>query len=210
MSLREVDIEELLQRIQQGDQAARDELLARHRDRLCRMVGARLDQRICARVDASDVVQEALVEAHMRLPEYLRDRPLPFYPWLRQIAWERLVKLQRQHLHAQKRSVLREREGAIPLPDESVVQLADLLLGKESTPSTRLQRQEMRSRVQTVLTLLAPRDREVLVLRHLEQMSMAEIAAVLNISEGAVKVRHLRALQRFHELLEQPPGGETP
>src|SRR5207248_2646216 len=89
----DAETEELLARARRGDDSARQTLLARHRDRLGRMVAVRLDRRVAPRVDPSDVVQEALFEADRRLPEYLREHPLPFYPWLRRIAWERLVKI---------------------------------------------------------------------------------------------------------------------
>ena len=85
--------EDLIRRAWEGDEAATEELFARYRDRLRQMVTVRMDPRLAARLDASDVVQETLVEASRRLPEYLQDQPLPFYPWLRQIAWERLVDL---------------------------------------------------------------------------------------------------------------------
>src|SRR4051812_2432869 len=101
------DIEELLRRAGCGEDQARDQLLGLHRERLLRMVAVRLDRRLVARLAPSDVVQEVLVEAHRRLDDYLRERPLPFYPWLRQLAWERLVKAHRQHLHARGRRVTR-------------------------------------------------------------------------------------------------------
>src|SRR5262245_24069354 len=102
------DTDALLARATAGDPEAAQQLLARHRGRLGRMVAVRLDCRLAARVDPSDVVQEALMDAARKLPDYLRRRPLPFYPWLREIAWERLIKLHQQHLTAGKRSVLRE------------------------------------------------------------------------------------------------------
>src|SRR5262249_58341596 len=105
-----------------GDDEACQRLLAGHRDRLRHMVAVRLDRRVAARVDPSDVVQEALAEAAARMDDYLRRRPLPFYPWLRRLAWERLVKLHRRHIHAGKRSVTREQTWA--LPDESACELA--------------------------------------------------------------------------------------
>ena len=155
------------------------------------------------------VVQEALTDASRKLSEYLKHRPIPYYPWLRQLALERLVKLHRRHIQAQKRSVTREEDWLPPLPDESAVELADRLgaagVGAHAggTPVGRLLREELRRRVRTILEQLGPRDREVLVLRHLEQMSPREMSAVLGISEGAVRVRHLRALQRFRQLLHQ-------
>ena len=118
MALNPPDTEQLLERAGRGDPTARQQLLTRHRDRLRRMVALRLDRRLAARVDPSDIVQESLAEAHQHLSEYLRDRPLPFYAWLRQFAWERVAKQYERHVRAQRRSVTREE--APPLPDESV------------------------------------------------------------------------------------------
>jgi RNA polymerase sigma-70 factor (ECF subfamily) len=181
------------------------------------MIAFRLDPRLAARVDPSDVVQEALTDASRKLSEYLKHKPIPYYPWLRQLALERLVKLHRRHIQAQKRSVTREEDWLPPLPDESAVELVDRIAGGGSsgvhgggTPMGRVLQDELRRRVQTILDRLGPRDREVLVLRHLEQMSPREMSAVLGISEGAVRVRHLRALQRFRQLLHEatPATGE--
>src|SRR5688572_24021646 len=115
------DTDDLIERASRGDGSAVQTLLAAHRDRLRRMVAARLDRRLAARIDPSDVVQEALADATRKLPEYLRARPISFYPWLRQLAWERVVKLHHRHIDAGKRSVRRE---ACPLPGESALQLA--------------------------------------------------------------------------------------
>src|SRR5437763_122071 len=116
MADREPDTGELLDRSARGDPSAPGQLLERHRGRLRRMVAVRLDRRLAARADPSDVVQEALAEAARRLPEYLSGRPLPFYPWLRQLAWDRLRELGRHHRRAGRRSVEREEEA---LPDHS-------------------------------------------------------------------------------------------
>src|SRR5215471_8987484 len=128
------DTRELLERSVRGDAAARQELLVCHRARLRRMVAVRLDPRLAARVDPSDIVQEALADAIVHLDDYLRDRPLPFYPWLRQFAWERLCKAHCHHIHAQRRSIIRE-EPDMPLPDDSVRQLAHQLLASGTSPS---------------------------------------------------------------------------
>jgi RNA polymerase sigma-70 factor (ECF subfamily) len=197
------DTEELLRRAGEGDGEARSVLLQRHRRRLRRMVAFRMDPRLAARVDPSDVVQDSLIEADRRLDDYLREKPLPFYPWLRQIAWDRLVDQHRRHLRAGRRSVLREEEGRVGLPGSSVLKLADQLLDQGQGPSEALMREEMRQRVRTALDELSEPEREVLVLRYLEQLSAREVGAVLGVSEAAAKKRALRALQRLRELLEK-------
>ena len=195
------DTDQLLEAVARGDAHARSRLLERHRPKLRRMVAIRFNRRLAARVDPSDVVQESLAEAAARLPEYVRDRPLPFYPWLRRIAADRLADAGRRHLHAGRRSV--GREEAEGLPDESVMALADRLLAPHSSPSARLRRQERRDRVRSALAALPDRDREVLVLRYLEDLSTADTAAVLGVGEGAVKMRLVRALQRLRDHLDE-------
>jgi RNA polymerase sigma-70 factor, ECF subfamily len=197
----QTDTDQLLRQVADGCTRAVDQLLARHRRQLRRMIGVRMDGRVAARVDASDVVQETLMEAARQLPEYLEQRPLPFYPWLRQIAWKRLERLHQRHVVAQRRSVTREQERPIMLSDRSLSPLARRLLSRGATPSRAAVNEEARQRVRQALEQLGERDREVLVLRFLEQMSAAEIAVVLAIPEGTVRVRQLRALQRLQSLL---------
>jgi RNA polymerase sigma-70 factor (ECF subfamily) len=199
------DTEELLDHAGTGDRTARQELLARHRGRLRQMVALRIDRRMAARVDPSDVVQEALADAAQSLSDYLRDRPLPFYPWLRQFAWERLLQLHRQHLQAKRRSVTREQLRIFDVADESEAVLAERLVNSGSSPSARLLAAELRERVRAALEALEPHDREVLVLRYLEQLTTKEIAAVLEITEAAVKTRHRRALERLRRRLDERP-----
>jgi RNA polymerase sigma-70 factor (ECF subfamily) len=210
MSSSDPDTERLLERAAGGDAAAGEDLLASHRDRLRRMVRVYLDRRVAARVDPSDVIQEALAEAARKLPAYLRDRPLPFYPWLRRIAWERLVKIHRTHLRAGMRSAAREEPGGLPLPDESAADLARRLAASGTSPSARLVQKELRDRIREALDRMGPRDREVLVMRYLEQLTNKEIAAALGVTEGAVKVRHLRALERLRGLLAGEFEGAEP
>jgi RNA polymerase sigma-70 factor (ECF subfamily) len=195
----EPDTEQLIAAASKGDDDARNRLLERNRARLRQLVAIRLDRRVAARVDPSDVVQDTLTEAARRLDEYLIDRPLPFYPWLRQIAQERLADVYRQHVRAGRRSVTREEPP--PLPGESMVALAERILDRNGGASTGFRRAERRARLRAAMDQLAERDRDVLVLRHLEQLSTREAAAVLRISEGAVKVRLLRALQRLRDQL---------
>jgi RNA polymerase sigma-70 factor (ECF subfamily) len=205
-----VETDALLERAGRGDDLARQRLLERHRSRLKRMVAVRMDRRLAARLDPSDVVQEALADAARDLPAYLKSRPMAFYPWLRQLAWDRLLRSHRHHIDIRMRSVDRERAGFLPLPDESALDLASRLVSAGTSPSGQLIRQEIRERVRATLARMAPRDREVLVLRYLELLTNAEIAEVLGISEGAVKVRHFRALERFRGLLEEEHREERP
>jgi RNA polymerase sigma-70 factor (ECF subfamily) len=194
------DTDHLLRRAADGDAAARDQLLERYRCRLRRMVAVRFDPRLAARVDPSDVVQETLAEAAGRLSDYLNERPVPFYPWLRRIAERRLIELHRRHVRARRRSVTRE-EAAGGLPDRSALALAERLFGRPSSPSARLHRQERRQRVRDALAMLAAPDREVLVLRFLEGLSTRETASVLELSDVAVRSRQVRALERLKALL---------
>jgi RNA polymerase sigma-70 factor (ECF subfamily) len=197
----------LLDRAAGGDAEALQALLLRHRRRLERMVELHLDPRMRARVDPCDVVQDAITEAWQELPAYLRDRPIPFYPWLRTIAWERLVKLHQRHVHAHKRSVLRE--CPLSLPDHSSRALAGLLARSGTTPSGKLERRERQESIRRALDQLRADDRDLLVLLYLEELSGVEAAAVLRISEGAVRMRHLRALRRLRQLVrEEGSGGD--
>jgi RNA polymerase sigma-70 factor (ECF subfamily) len=200
MTPEDSDAEGLLARARGGCQAAVEQLLARHRDRLRRMVAVRLDDRLAARIDPSDVVQDTLAIASEQLHDYLRDAPLPFYPWLRQIACNRLADLCRRHIQAGRRSV--SREQSLGLSDASAIELADRVTTRSSGPLKRLLREELHARVRAALAALATMDREILILRHLEQLSFAESAAVLGINEPAAKQRHVRALRRIRRLLD--------
>lgn len=201
-------VTELLRRAA-DDGSARERLLAHHRGRLLQMVRVRLDPRLAARVDPSDVVQDVLLAASRQLNGYLQNRPLPFYPWLRRIAWQCLVELHRRHVKAAKRTVQREVTAGMILSDGSVLHLVERLPLTASSPSRQVIRRELRRRVRDALDRLPETEREVLIMRYLEQMSVGEIAAALEISEGAVSMRHLRALERMRILLEKDqPGGE--
>jgi RNA polymerase sigma-70 factor (ECF subfamily) len=164
------------------------------------MVAVRFDPRLAARVDPSDVVQESLAEAAANLDRYLRDRPLPFYPWLRQLAQRRLIDLHRRHVQARRRSVARE-AGPTGLPDHSALALAERLFARTPSPSARLRARERRDRLRAALEALPEQDREVLVLRILEGLPTRETAAVLGIGEVAVRSRQVRALDRLRALL---------
>lgn len=194
------DTDELIERARGGDAAASAALLDVHRTRLRRMIAVRIDPRLARRVDPSDVVQDTLTTALRKLPQYLEERPLPFYPWLRQIAWNRLVDLQRRHILAGNRTV--NREDAWDLAERSARLLANRLSQFSSTPSSRMIREELTQRVQIAMRQLPEPMREVLVLRHLEELSVQDAAATMGVSEGTVKSRHFRALARLRDLLE--------
>jgi RNA polymerase sigma-70 factor, ECF subfamily len=191
------DTNQLLQKAATGDAAAIDTLLERYRPRLRRMIALRLDERLAARVDASDVVQEALTDAARKLADYVRDRPLPLYPWLHRLAAERLVAAHRRHRRSQTRSVAKEEANAFYWRDSSADSLANSLIASGTTPQHAMIREEQCQRLHAALQALAMTDREILMMRYLEDLSFPEIAAILGVGVGAAKMRHLRALQRI-------------
>jgi RNA polymerase sigma-70 factor (ECF subfamily) len=204
------DTDHLLSNAAAGDSVAIERLLERHRSRLCRMIALRLDDRLAARVDASDIVQEALTDAARKLADYARDRPLPFYPWLHRLAAERLSAAHRQHRRSQCRSVAKETADAWAQPESPATFMIDSLVASGTTPFHALLREERRRHVHAALQELPPTDREILVMHYLEELSFAEIAAILDIGEGAAKMRHLRALRRVRSFLESEGLAVTP
>jgi RNA polymerase sigma-70 factor (ECF subfamily) len=203
MSTRFADTDQLVRLAAEGNTQAMYDLLERFRGRLRTMVALRLDRRIAVRVDPSDIVQEALADAASKLSQYARQQPVAFYPWLRRFAWQRLVKAHRQHVQAERRSVNREMAQPDYLSDESRAALSSCLLAAQTTPSAQMMREELERRVLAALDELPAHDREFLVLRYLEQLSMREIADVLGISEPAARRRHVRALERLERLLSR-------
>lgn len=196
------DARETVGRAAAGDQAAWQNLVRTYRDRLRRMVALRLDPRLQGRVDPSDIVQETFLDAAGRLADYQAEPPLPFYLWLRQLAGTRLAKAHRHHLGTHRRDVRRE----VALPGVSSAALADHLAGREGRPSDAAVRLELRARLEALLDRLDPLDREVLALRHFEQLSNAEAAHVLGLTEAAASKRYVRALERLRERLGDGAG----
>jgi RNA polymerase sigma-70 factor, ECF subfamily len=195
------DTDRLLRSAADGDSAAIEMLLERHRGRLRRMIALRLDDRVAARVDASDIVQEALIDASRKLANYARNRPLPFYPWLHRLATERLAAVHRRHRRTKARTVTREETGAVVWPDSSAQLLVNNLLAIDTAPSHAALREEERLHMHTALHELTPVDREILMMHYLEELTFPEIAVILEIGEGAAKMRHLRALRRIRALM---------
>jgi RNA polymerase sigma-70 factor (ECF subfamily) len=196
----------LLDRASRGDPSAIKELFTQHRSRLRQMIAIRLDPRLAPRIDPSDVVQDVLMEASRTLDAYSRARPLPFYPWLRQLASQRLYDLYAQHVRAQKRSTNREVAGSPALSEASVMELARQVVASGTSPSMQLFRKELRCRVHEALSQMPESDREVLIMRYLERLSAHEIATIVGASENAVNMRHVRALRRLRGLLNDALG----
>src|SRR3954452_10139754 len=165
-------VNDLLHRAAGGDQEALRALFARHHDRLRRMVHLRLSRRLAARVDDSDVLQEAYIEVASRLDEYLRAPSLPFFLWLRHMTGLKLAEVHRRHLGTQARDADREvtlHRGGLPLADSA--SLAAQLMGTFTTPSQAAVRAETRLLVQEALNSMDEVDREILALKHFEQLS---------------------------------------
>jgi RNA polymerase sigma-70 factor, ECF subfamily len=196
------DTSELLKRAGEGDSRALGSLFSRHRERLWRMVHLRLDHRLKGRIDASDVLQETYLELSRCLADYLREPALPFFLWLRFLAGKRLQFLHRHHLGTKMRAAGREvalHHGAFP--QASSVSLAAQLLGRNTSPSQAAARAELQLRIQEALNAMDLVDREVLVLRHFEQLSNSETARVLELTETAASNRFVRALKRLRSIL---------
>lgn len=204
------DLETLLTRAAAGDRVSWGALLDVHRERLRRMVALRMDHRLQGRLDPSDVIQESYLEASQRLPEYLNHPVLPFYLWLRLITGQRLAILHRHHFGAKMRAIGREVQidfGGVPAA--SSIALAGQFAGREPRPSEVAVHDELRLRIQTLLEQLDPMDREILALRHYEQLSNVEAAKVLELQESAASKRYLRAIQRLKEVMTDEFGATT-
>jgi RNA polymerase sigma-70 factor (ECF subfamily) len=193
---------ELLKGVEAGDRSAVDRLLDRHREAVRRMIHMRLDHALAGRVDASDVVQDVMLEASQRMNDYLRSPNMPFHLWLRQLAKDRIIDMHRRHRAAQRRSVDREQNLSNLNTDErSAADLANLLRDAELTPAAASIRKEMEARFLVALGQLEEADREVVIMRHFEHLGNGEVAEALGLSAPAAGMRYLRAIRRLRELL---------
>ena len=199
--------DELLDRLREGDETALADLFSQHRERLWRMVNFRLDRRLYGRVDADDVLQEAYLNAAQRISHYLNNTSMSFFVWLRQIVLQTMIDLHRQHLGAQMRDAAREvslhRGG---YPQATSVSLAAHLLGSLTSPSQAAMREEVSQQLENALESMSTIDREVLALRHFEQLTNGEVAEVLDIQQKAASIRYVRAIARLKDILVQIPG----
>ena len=193
---------DLLKDVENGDPAAVNRLLDRHREAVRRMVQMRLDQAVARRVDASDVVQDVLLEASQRLSDYIRSPSMPFHLWLRQLAKDRIIDMYRRHRAAQRRSVDREQNiSSFASDDQSAADLTALLRDAELTPAASALRKEMEERFVLALDQLDEHDREIVIMRHFEHLGNGEVAEALGLSAPAAGMRYLRAIRRLRELL---------
>ena len=197
---------EVLRSALAGDQTGLGGLLESYRDRLRRMIGLRLDRRLQGRVDPSDVIQEAYIDVTNQLPQFVENPKIPFFLWVRFITGRKLHRFHKRHLQAHKRDPRRE----VPLPGRSMpeassILLAEALVDKGLSPSQEFSRKEEKQRLEDILLRMKPADREVLALRHYEQLTNAEVAQVLGITESAAKVRYVRAARRLKDAF---PGSE--
>jgi RNA polymerase sigma-70 factor (ECF subfamily) len=200
------ETQELLLAAVRGDDQATNKLLERHREALRRMIELRLDRVLSRRVDASDIVQDVLVEANRRLTEYQKSPKLPFHLWLRQMARDRMIDAHRRHRGAARRSLDHEQSLAAPAGmDQSSLDLAAQLCDyRELTPATAATQRELERRFRAAVEQLDETDREVILMRHFEQLSNQEVAQALGLTEPAAGMRYLRAMRRLRTLLEDP------
>lgn len=198
--------QELLQTARAGDESAVNALMNRHRDALRQMVQMRLDKAIAARLDASDVVQDVLLEANRRLQEYLAHPVMPFHLWLRQLAQDQVIDMHRRHRVARRRSVDREQALNVQFADQSSMDLAARLKDHELTPAAATIRKELERRFHAALDELDDDDREIMLMRHQEHLTNSEVAAALGLTQAAAGMRYLRAVRRLREVL----GGDHP
>lgn len=196
--------EELLAGAKGGDGDAVNALLERHRDALRRMIDMRLDRHVQGRIDASDIVQDVLIEANRRLPDYLQQQAMPFHLWLRHLAKDRLIDAHRRHRVAAKRSVDREQPlvagGGM---DRSTLELAGQLCDPERTPAAAAAWNELQQQFQQALEELEEQDREIVLMRHFEKLSNSEAAEALGLSKPAASMRYLRAVRRLRQVLSE-------
>ncbi|MCA9113999.1 MAG: sigma-70 family RNA polymerase sigma factor [Planctomycetaceae bacterium] len=203
--------DQLVQAAGSGDAEALAELFGQHRSRLRMMVQLRLDRRLTGRIDPSDVLQDTFLEVSRRIPEYAAGNDMPIHLWLRFLTMQRLLQLHRRHLGAKMRNAGREislHGGGGPHAESASV--AAQLVGRVSSPSQQAVRAELQQKLEAALNEMDPIDREVLVLRHFEQLGNNDVAQLLGLGKTAASNRYVRALKRLKHILEHRPGSDPP
>lgn len=200
-----METQQLLANAQSGSPGAVDALLDRHRESLRRMVRTRMDQALNRRIDASDVVQDVLLEASQRLKDYLGDPRMPFALWLRHIAQDRIIDLHRRHRLAARRSLDREQPlSPAAYQDKSSFDLAAQLRDRDVTPAAATLKKELEGQFLVALEKMTEDDRDLLLMRHFEGLSNSDVAEVLGLTPSAAGMRHLRALRRLRQIIGEP------
>ena len=196
---------EELNLLKSGDADKVAEVFSTYEEKLHRMVRFRLDRRLYGRVDIADVMQDVWMESLRRISDYTDNPAVPFFIWLRQIAWQIIIDLHRRHLGAQKRNVSQEvslaRSGG-----GSSISMAAQLVGNLTSPSQAAIREERLVKLREALESMDEIDREVLALRHFEELSNNEVAEILELQKTAASNRYVRALKRLKAILEGVPG----
>lgn len=196
--------QELIANAREGNSDAVNQLLERHREAVRRMISLRMDRHLRQRIDASDIVQDVLIDASRRMADYLKDPAMPFHLWIRQMAQDRLIDAHRRHRVAAKRSVDREQPlVARHRLDRSTLELAVQLCDRERTPAAAAEWNELQVLFHEALDQLDDSDREVVVMRHFEKLSNSEVADVLNLTPPAASMRYLRAVRRLRDILAE-------
>lgn len=198
---------ELLDLARDGDDGAAGRLLERHRESLRRMADMRLDAKIRQRVDASDIVQEALIEVNRRLPTYLENPVMPFHLWVRQIMTDRLIDAHRRHRVSKKRTVDLEQAPVVAANlDHSTIQFGNQVTDGELTPAAAAIQNEMQRKFEAAIEDMDDQDQEIIVMRHFENLTNQEVAQVLGLSEPAASMRYLRAMRRLRKEFSPEEG----
>ena len=201
MSTQEQDENDLIQKAQNGDLEALAQVFEINRERLKRMIRMRMSERVRPRVAVSDVLQEAYVDLAQQLGNYAKDPKLPFFLWMRRVTGLRLAKVHREHLGQKIRDVNRERRLDVAIPDASAVYMANQLSGHFTSVSEKAMRNENELRMQAAIEQVSETDREILAMRHVEQLTNSEIAVLLEISESAATNRYVRAIRKLKDAM---------
>ncbi len=196
------ETQQLLRQAADGSDGAVNNLMNRHRQSLQQMIQLRMDRVLAQRVDASDIVQDVLIEANQRLENYIQNPAMPFHLWLRQLAKDRIIDMHRRHRVAQRRSVDREKPMVSGGDGErSAYNLANDLRDQGLTPAAANIRKELEQRFLLALDELGEDDREVILMRHVEHLGNSEVAQALGLSPAAAGMRYLRALRKLRKML---------
>ncbi|MDF1844727.1 MAG: sigma-70 family RNA polymerase sigma factor [Rubripirellula sp.] len=196
----------LIARIEQGDDHAFAELFSRHRNQLKRMLDRQMDSRLRRREDASDILQQVYIYAHQQIDKYVYEPKMPFFLWLRKLTKQRMIDSHRRHLNAEKRSIKQERtinrRSAAGASASLAIQVAACL----ASPSQVAMRAELVSQVARALESMDPIDREIIALRHFDELRNCDVAKALGIKEAAASNRYMRALERLRESVQDLSG----